>query len=576
MASTTQISRRTFLVLTQTASAGLLLGGYWSEWVPPAHAATSFAPNPFLQVDPSGQITIWAPNPEMGQGVFTALPMIVAEELAVDLSAVKIVQADGGAQYGGQLAGGSLSVRLSFMPLRQAGATAKAMLVAAAAKRWGVDPGTCRAENGAVGHSASTRRLTYGELAAEAAKLPVPTEAPLTPPSAFKLLGKPTKRIDVPAKVDGTAIFGMDVSVPNMLYAVIARPPAFGGDIESVDDSAARAVPGVKQVVRIPRTALLDYLSLKPTQEGTNYYVAPSVAVIADSTFAAKNGRDALKIVWQGAPGTPVTTAGLRDALRKKAEEEPAWKTIRADGNAVEALGRAVKKVEAVYEVPLVAHAAMEPLNATAHVKGNTCELWVPTQNPQLVAVTMADVLKIPVENVTVHVTFLGGAFGRKNPCDYVAEAVVLSKAVDAPVKVVWTREDDMRHDGYRQASYHRLAAGLDANHRPMAWHHRLSATPAAMSVFGGDGNQRVFEMPQPDFPCYTVPNFLVDFTPHHTVVPIGFWRNPPGFNAFVVQSFVDELAAVAGKDPLAFRLEMIGDRGAMEGDRLSASARRA
>ncbi len=566
-AAQTQVSRRTFLVLTQAAGAGLLLGGHWPGAVDSADAAVPFAPNPFVQVDPSGQITIWAPNPEIGQGVYTALPMIVAEELSVDLSSVKIVQADAGPQYGNQLVGGSMSVRSHFMTLRQAGTTARVMLVAAAAQRWGVDPSTCRAEDGAVVHDASKRRLAYGALAADAAKQPVPKDVALTPASAFKLLGKPTKRLDVPAKVDGTAIFGMDVKVPNMLYAVMARPPAFGGDIVSVDDTAARAVPGVKTVVRIPRTALLDYLSLKPTEEGTNYYVRPSVAVIADSTFAAKKGRDALKIVWKGAPGTPLTTAGLFDAMRTKANADTAWKTMRADGNVAEALAKAPKKVEAVYEMPLQAHAAMEPLVATAHVKENSCELWVPTQNPPQVSTTVAELLKIPVENVKVNVMFAGGGFGRKNPSDYVAEAVLVSKAVGAPVKLVWTREDDMRYDGYRQASVHKMTGGLDEHNRPIAWHHRMCATPAATSVFGGDGKDgRVFEVPMPDFPCYTIPNFLVDYTPHHTIVPIGFWRNPPGFNAFVIQSFVDELAAAAGKDPLAFRLEMIGDRGAMEG----------
>ena len=439
------------------------------------------------------------------------------------------------------------------------------MLVAAAAKRWGVDPLTCDAANGSVEHRASTRRLTYGELAADAAMLPVPEDVPLTDPSAFTLLGKPTKRLDTPAKVDGSATFGMDVRVPGMVYAVIARPPAFGGDIESVDDSAAKAVPGVKQIVQIPRTELPDYIFLQPTKPGTNYYLAPSVAVIADSTFAAKQGRDALKIAWKPAPGTPLTTLALREGLKAKVEGAP-WRTMHTDGNAVETLSTAATKVEAVYEAPLLAHAAMEPLTATAHVDGDTCEVWAATQHPQGAEGTVAQLLKIPPENVKINVMFLGGAFGRKTPCDFIAEAVVLSASVGAPVKVVWTREDDMQHDLYRQASYHKLAAGLDEQKTLVTWHHRLAATPAWTSDLGGP-DERVIEIAQPDFPCYTVPNYLVEFTPHHTVVPIGFWRSVEhSYNAFVIQSFFDEVAAAAGKDPLALRLEMLGDKGAMEG----------
>ena len=565
MAPPSQVSRRTFLVLTQAAGAGLLLGGYWPESGETARAATPFAPNPFLQIDPDGQVTIWAPRPDMGQGVYTSLPMLVAEELSVDWSTIKIVQAGAGQQYGNQLVGGSGSIRQSFLQLREAGATAKAMLVAAAAKRWGVDPSACHAANGSVEHRASQRCLAYGDLAAAAAMLPVPEDVPLTAPNAFTLLGKATKRLDTPAKVDGSAVFGMDVKVPNMVYAMIARPPAFGGDIESVDDSATTAVPGVKQVIRTPRTELPDYIFLQPTKPGTNYYLPPSVAVIADSTFTAKTGRDALKITWKPAPGVPLTTLALREELKAKVEGTP-WRTMHADGDAVEALGKAAKQIEAVYEAPLLAHAAMEPLCATAHVSGDTCEVWAPTQHPQAAQATAAALLGIPVENVTVNVTFLGGGFGRKTPCDFVAQAVVLSKALRVPVKVVWSREDDMQHDLYRQASYHKLAAGLDERNTLVAWHHRLAATPAWTSDLGGP-DERVSEIDQPDFPCYTVPNYLVEFTPHHTVVPIGFWRSVEhSYNAFVVQSFIDEVAAAADKNPLALRLELLGDKGAMEG----------
>lgn len=567
MARTTQVSRRTFLVLTQAAGAGLILGGYWPSSDAAAQTAAPFAPNPFLQIDPAGKVSIFAPRPDMGQGVFTAVPMLVAEELAVDWSTITIVQAGAGAQYGNQLVGGSGTMRDSWNLVRRAGATARVMLVSAAAKRWSVDPSTCRVENGAVMHDASKQRLSYGELAADAAMQPVPDPktVPLTPPSAFKIVGKPMKRADTPAKVEGTAIFGIDMKVPNMVYAMVARPPAFDGDIESVDDSAIAKVPGVTQAVRIPRTELIDYINLKPTQPGTNYYLRPSVAVIANSTYAAKKGRDALKIVWKRGPGTAITSAILREGLKRKAEG-PQWKKMRADGDAIQALATAAKKIEADYEAPLQAHAAMEPLSAIAHVKGNTCEIWAPTQHPQGAASTVAFLLKIPVENVKVNVTFLGGGFGRKTPSDYVAEAVLLSKSLGVPVKVVWTREDDMGHEFYRQASYHKMAAALDANNMPVAWHHRLAATPAWTSDLGGP-DERVIEMRQPDFPCHLVPNFLVEFTPHHTVVPVGFWRSVEGsFNAFVVQSFIDELAAAGGKDPLAFRLAMLGDKGAMDG----------
>ncbi len=342
---------------------------------------------------------------------------------------------------------------------------------------------------------------------------------------------------------------------------MIARPPAFGGDVVSVDDTAARKVAGVQDVVRLPRTPIVDFIFQKDTRPGSNYYVPPAVAVVANSTFAAKQGRDALKVQWKGPDGTALTTDSLRAALKAKANG-PAWKTLHQSGDAPAALASAAKTVRAEYEAPLLAHATMEPLNATAHVTGDRCEIWAPTQHPQGTQGTIARLLGIPVDHVTVHVTFLGGGFGRKAGVDFIAEAVLVARAVGKPVQVVWSREDDIRHDMYRQASHHALAAGLDAAGALTAWHHHVAATPVWTSILGGP-DEMVLDFAQPDFPAFSVPNYKADFTPNHTPIPIGFWRAVEhSYVAFVVQSFLDEVAAAAGKDPLAFRLDLLGDRG--------------
>lgn len=558
----TRISRRGFLVLTQAAGAGLLIGGYWPGAAPDAAAqGAALAPSPFLRVDTSGKVTVWAPRPDMGQGVFTSLPLLVAEELRVDWAAISIEQAGPDPRMGNQLVGGSGSIRESYEPLRKAGALARMMLIDAAAKRWGVEPSTCHAEQGKVVHQASGRSLGYGALAAEAAAMPVPKTPTLTDPSKFRLIGKSTRRADTPAKVDGSARFGIDVRVPGMVFAMIARPPASGGDIVSVDETAARAVAGVKDVIRLPRTEIVDFIFLKATKPGSNYFVAPGVAVLADSTFAAKKGREALKVQWKGPGGTPLTTDLLRAQLKAKTAG-PAWKTLERQGDAPKALAAAAKTVKAEYEAPLLAHATMEPLNATAHVTPGACEIWAPTQHPQGAQATIAKLLGLPTEKVTVHVTFLGGGFGRKVGVDFIAEAVLLSKALGKPVQVVWSREDDIRHDMYRQASHHAIAAGLDAAGTITAWHHHVAATPVWASILGGPDEMNM-EFAQPDFPAFSVSNYQADVTPNHTPIPIGFWRSVEhSYNAFVIQSFLDEVAAAAGKDPLAIRLELLGDKG--------------
>ena len=558
----TRVSRRGFLVLTQAAGAGLLIGGYWPGATPDAAAqGGAFAPSPFLRVDTAGKVTVWAPRPDMGQGVFTSLPLLVAKELRVEWSSISIEQAGPDPRMGNQLVGGSGSIRESWELLRKAGATARMILIDTAAKRWGVDPSTCRAERGTVVHEASNRSLSYGAVAAEASAMPVPKTIRLTDPDKFRLIGKPTRRADTPAKVQGTATFGIDVRVPGMVFAMIARPPAAGGDVVAVDDTAARKVAGVTDVVRIPRTAMVDFIFMKATRPGTNYYVPPSVAVIANSTFAAKKGRDALKVQWKGPDGTPLSTELLRSQLKAKATG-PAWKTLEASGDVPKALTGAAKTIRAEYEAPLLAHATMEPLNATASVTGNRCEVWAPTQHPQGARATIAKMLDVPEDHVTIHVTFLGGGFGRKVGVDFIAEAVLLSKAIGKPVQAVWSREDDIRHDMYRQASHHAITAGLDAAGALTAWHHHVAATPVWTSILGGP-DEMVLEFAQPDFPAFSVPNYKADFTPHHTPIPIGFWRSVEhSYNAFVIQSFLDEVAAAAGKDPLAFRLELLGDRG--------------
>jgi isoquinoline 1-oxidoreductase beta subunit len=530
MTMNTTLNRRDFMKVVSMAGTGLVLGFYLptkEEELLAVEPAEIFSPNAFLSIDASGTVTITVAKSEMGQGVRTALPMIVADELDADWSNVKIDQAPAHqTKYGSQSTGGSASVRRSWDMLRKAGATAREMLLTAAAQQWNVDKSACSTDNGMVIHTSSGRKLRYGELVAAAAKLPVPDNPPLKDPKDFKIIGKPINQVDTPNRVDGSAIFGIDVKVPGMLYASIERSPVFGGRVVSFDASKARKIAGVKEVIQI--------------DEG--------VAVIATNTWAAFKGREALSVKWDEGPNANQSQANIWKTL-EEAAKKPGTEEVKV-GDVAAALNAAAKKVEAVYYAPFVAHATMEPMNCTAHVRGKECEIWAPTQTPQRAQSEAARVLGIPVDNVKVNVTMLGGGFGRRLQADYVVEAVKLAHVVGAPVKVIWTREDDLQHDFYRPATYNVMTAGLDRMGLPVAWVHRIAGTKEKGLVTGGST------------PPYAIPNLLIDSHIIDVGVPIGAWRSVgPSQNAFLVESFIDELAAAAKNDPFEYRRKLLENK---------------
>ncbi|KVD69797.1 aldehyde dehydrogenase [Burkholderia sp. ABCPW 14] len=555
------VSRRTFLkfgvTLGAAAGGGLLLGfsvpaagGDARRTVIGGDAVETpqsgvFAPNAFVQIDRAGKVTLVMPKVEMGQGVYTSIPMLIAEELEVPLSSVTLEHAppDGKLFFdplvGGQLTGGSTSMRFAWEPMRRVGAIARVLLVTAAAQQWKVDPASCVAEGGEVRHPPSGRRASYGQLVDSAAKLPVPKDVALKKPEHFKLIGKPVKRLDSPEKVDGTAQFGFDVRVPGMLYAAIVNSPVFGGTVAHVDDRAARQVPGVRQVV------IAD----------------DAVAVVGDHTWAAKRGAAALQIQWNEGAGAHVSTKDIVDDLVRAADGQGA--VARKDGDVERAFADAKTRVDAVYEQPLLAHATMEPVNCTVHVRPDGCEIWTGTQVPTRSVDAAARVTGLPASKIILHNHLLGGGFGRRLETDMVRQAVKIAKQVSAPVKVVWTREEDIRHDMYRPYYYDRISAGLDANGKPIAWRHRIVgssivarfAPPAMKNGVDPDAVDVSAELP------YELPNQLVDYVrqePRH--VPTAFWRGVgPTRGTFVVESFIDELAAQAKTDPVQYRRALLG-----------------
>jgi isoquinoline 1-oxidoreductase beta subunit len=487
-------------------------------------------------------VLIMVDRSEMGQGVATSLPMLVAEELEADWSKVRIEfapvdKAYTNPMFGMQGTGGSTSVRAAWMPLRKAGATAREMLISAAAATWGVDRSTCRAAHGAVTHEPSKRRLTYGGLVAKAATLPVPKDVPLKDPKDWKIIGTSARRLDTPAKVDGSAQFGIDVQVPGMLVAVVARCPVFGGKVERFDATKAKAIPGVLQVVQI----------------------SSGVAVVATGYWPAKQGRDALDITWSEGANAQVTSASISALFQQEAGKQGA--VARHDGDAATVLASAAPTVAATYELPFLAHACMEPMNCTAHVRADGVDIWAPTQFQTGAAGMGAGIGGVPPEKVKVHTTYLGGGFGRRFELDFVQEALETSKATGAPVKVVWSREDDVQHDLYRPACLHGMKASVDAAGRPIAWTHRIVAPSIMTRVFptmvkdGLDSEAVEGGVAMP----YTVPNVYVDYRSPETGVPVGFWRSVNNtFNGFAVESFVDELAAAAKQDPYQFRRALL------------------
>jgi isoquinoline 1-oxidoreductase beta subunit len=534
------VDRREFLKTGAAAGATLVIGLYLpaletraADSLAPTPAGT-FKPNVWIEIQPDGGVTIWTGRSEMGQGVKTAMPMIVAEELEADWQRVRVAQGDANPAYGDQVTVGSRSVRSGWEPLRKAGAAAREMLVSAAALTWSVPREQCRARAGMVEHTPSGRKLGFGELAARAATLPAPENPALKRPSEFRILGTRVPRVDTPDKVTGKAAFGLDVRVPGMVYAAVARCPVFGGRVRSFDAAAALRVPGVKRVDQISR----------------------GVAVVAESTWAAFQGKRALQVDWDEGATARWTSDGIWTAFRAAAARS--GQVVRSVGDVDAALPRAARTVEAVYEAPYLAHACMEPMNCTAHVSGGKAEVWAPTQNPQGIQREVARVTGLPVASVTVHVTYLGGGFGRRGgPVDYGTEAAELALKLGVPVQVVWTREDDIQNGLYRPATYNVMRAGLDATGVPVAWSHKLVAPDGAAFMITRGADELV----------YPVPHFRLERVIEEPGVPIAPWRGVgPSQNGWVVECFVDELAHAAGKDPVAFRRELVAGHRRLSG----------
>ncbi len=536
-----------------TVSRGLLVGYQVGEgWraastatIASASAATpGFAPNAFIRIGPDGSITLIMPQAEMGQGTHTSTAMLLADELEVTPEQVRLEHDPpddklyANPLFGEQITGASSSIRMFYEPLRRAGATARAMLIAAAAASWNVDAASCRARKGVVTHTPTGRTLSYGALAAKAATVPVPDKIALKDPKDFTLIGTPAKRPDTPSKVNGTAQYGIDVRLPGMLIATVAASPVLGGKVAGLDDEKAKAVPGVRQIVQLD----------------------DAVAVVADHMWAAKQGSAALEIRWEDGPNAKVSTADVVEGLAKASET--AGVTARKDGDPASALAGAAKKVEAVYESPFLAHATMEPMNCTVHVRRDGCEVWTGSQVLSRARAAAAKVTGLPLEKVVVHNHFLGGGFGRRLEVDYVTQAVRIAKQVDAPVKVVWTREEDVQHDVYRPYYYDRFAAGLDAHGKPVAWSHRIVG-PSIMARFLPPGFKDGIDIDAVDGAVqllYDIPAIQIEYVRHEEpVLNTGFWRGVGvTHNNFVVESFIDELAAVSKQDPVAFRRALL------------------
>jgi isoquinoline 1-oxidoreductase subunit beta len=541
------VSRRLVLKAGAAIGGGLMIGWRWeSSTAASAEAPTLFAPNAFVRIDRQGKVSIVSPMAEMGQGVYTALPMLVAEELDADMSNVTVEHSPpndklyGNAFLGGsQTTGNSSSIRGFYLPLRQAGAAARAMLVAAAADKLNVDANALITEAGFVVDAAGKRRIAYGELTDAAAKMPVPTDVKLKNPSTFRIVGTPAKRLDVAGKVDGSAVFGIDVKLPNMQIATVAASPVFGGTLASLDEAAALKVPGVHQVAKLDN----------------------AVAVIAEHYWAARKGLEAANPKFDDGPHASLTTADVVAALAKASERQGA--VAKNEGDVTSALANAATKVDATYEAPFLAHATMEPMNCTVEVTADGCEIWVGTQIPTVAQQAVAQTLGLKPEAVRLHNHLLGGGFGRRLEYDFIVQAALIAKQAKQPVKVVWSREEDIQHDMYRPYYYDRLSAGLDEQGMPVAWTHRIVGSSIIARFFPAlfkdgidpDAVDGAVDMP------YAIPNKRVEYVREEPPgIPTAFWRGVgPTHNVYVIESFIDELAAIAKKDPVDYRRAMLG-----------------
>lgn len=548
--SAAKMERRDFIKISVAASGGLLIGFQFPGIGKLASAQQSvtrtFMPNAFVRIGTDERITVIVNHSEMGQGVYTSLPMLLAEELDADWKKVGFEPAPVDPKYnhpafGMQMTGGSSSVWSGLQQFRQAGAAARAMLIAAAAEQWKVDAASCRTESGAVSDG-SNRKLTYGKLAGAAAKMTPPENVPLKDPKTFKLIGKPIKRLDTPAKLNGKAQFGIDVKLSGMQTAVVARPPIFGAKMKNFDDSRARSMPGVRKIVAVPS----------------------GVAVIADTFWQAKMARDAIHIDWDEGGMQNFGTSEMMQQFRERAKTPGT--SVRKDGDPEGALANAAKKIEAIYEVPYLSHLMMEPLNCVVDLRADSCEVWTGSQFQTIDRANAAKIAGLPPEKVQLHTTFLGGGFGRRaNPqSDFVSEAVHVAKAAGAPVKVIWTREDDMAGGWYRPAFLHAIEGGVDASGNAVGWRSRLvgqsimAGTPFAAAMLKGKAYDPASVEGVDDLP-YAIPNIAVESHQAEIGVPVQWWRSVGhSHTAFAVECFVDELAALAQKDPYQFRRAML------------------
>ncbi len=539
---TMDLSRRQFLSASAALGGGLLIGFRTGPSI--GAAAAAFTPNAFIRIGSDGQIVLTMPYVEMGQGTYTSIPMLIAEELEVDLKQVRLEHAPPNEKLyanpllGVQATGNSNAIRGSWQSLRQAGATARTLLVSAAAKRWNVDPASCRAQRGEVRHAPTRKRLKYGELAADAARLPVPESVVLKRAVDFKLIGTPAKRLDTPSKVNGSAVYGIDVRPPGVKVATLAQSAVFGGRVKSVDDAKAKTVKGVRQIVRLD----------------------DAVAVVADHMGAAKKGLAALVIEWDEGPHARLDTQKIVDELEKATlNPGPVAQNI---GDTEKAMASAATKVESGYQVPFLAHATMEPMNCTVHVRKDSCEVWVGSQALARAQATAAKTTGLPLDRVVVHNHLIGGGFGRRLEIDGVTRAVQIAMQVDGPVKVVWTREEDIQHDMYRPSFFDRLSAGLDEKGAPVAWNHRFAGSsiiarwlpPAFNNGLDPDTTEGAIDL------VYALPNMHVEYLRVEPPgIPTAFWRSVgPSHNVFVTESFMDELAAAAKQDPVAYRRTLL------------------
>jgi len=541
------VSRRALLT-------GALAGGFVLAFRLPVRAANEpasapndtagkFAPNAFIRIDSAGKTTLVMPQVEMGQGIYTAVAMILAEELDADFSAVVLEHAPANEKlyanplFGIQATGGSTSVRAFWKPLRAAGATARAMLIRAAAQQWQVEPATCTASNGEVIHAESGRRLAYGALVEAANALTPPKDAAVKDPKDFVLIGKPLKRFDTPDKVNGKTIYGIDAMLPGMKFATLAASPVFGGKVGKVDDARARKIPGVRQIV------VLDDM----------------VAVVGDHMWAAKKGLDALDVTWNEGANARINSKDILEDLRAASEKDGV--IAKSDGDIAKGLA-AGDKFEAAFELPFLAHAPMEPLNCTVHLKPDSCEIWTGTQIMARVQSEAAKAAGLPPEKVVVNQHLIGGGFGRRLEPDMVVAAVRIAKEVDGPVKVVWTREEDIQHDVYRPVYRDTIAATLSGG-KIVGWKYRVTGAaiiarwlpPAFQKGVDIDAVDGAVDIP------YDIPNLHIEYNrAEPPAVPTGFWRGVgPNNNIFAVECFMDELARKAGKDPVTFRRDMLG-----------------